>query len=188
MTSTYIIQQKIGQGSQGTVYKAEWREPESLVHTVAVKKVPKPHTQRERERIENEVNILSMMPKTVPMTIHLMDTYTEPSSRCIVTNLVEGTPMKLQKQNEQEARHIIRNVLRFVSLCHSRGIAHRDIKPANFMISKDGTVKGIDFGMSCMTDSHGLCPGGWEPHCTCPPRRLQNSTSTGLLRTYGLSV
>lgn len=157
---SYTIQQKIGQGSQGSVYKAEWQDLEVAPRLVAVKKVPKPHTQRERDRIENEVGILSMMPKSVPLTIHLMDTYVEPTSRCIVTEFIDGEPLNMRKQNEREAKHIIRNVLRFLSICHSKRIAHRDVKPANFMIAKNGTITGIDFGMSCMTDPDGTCPGG----------------------------
>lgn len=156
----YTIQQKIGQGSQGSVYKAEWNDLDTPSISVAIKRVPKPHTQREKERVENEVTILSKMPKTVPITIHLKDSFTEPTSRCIVTDYVDGEVMKIQKQNERQVKHILRNILRFVSICHANGIAHRDIKPANFMISKDGAVKGIDFGMSCLVDSRGMCSGG----------------------------
>ena len=39
-------------------------------------------------------------------------------------------------------------LLRAILHCHENGIAHRDIKPDNIMISSNGEIKLIDFGLS----------------------------------------
>lgn len=50
--------------------------------------------------------------------------------------------------NESETAEIMKDLLLAISHCHSLKIAHRDIKPENIMISSDGVLKLIDFGLS----------------------------------------
>lgn len=183
----YVVQQKIGQGSQGTVYRGEIREeasyPLSRHKQVAIKKIPVPHTRREHDRIENEIHILSMMPKSAPMSIHLIDRYKEFACHCLVTELVDGTSLRASTKlsSEVEVRHILRQVLRFVALCHSHRIAHRDIKPENFILLKDNTVKGIDFGMSILTNEQGFCQGGVGTPVYMSPECIESGESSELI-------
>ena len=188
----YVVQQKIGQGSQGTVYRGEVYEDGSernhplssyKYKQVAIKKIPVPHTRREHDRIENEIQILSLMPKSAPMSIHLLDRYKEFACHCLVTELLDGTPLtsSTNRSSEADVRHMIRQVLRFVALCHSHGIAHRDIKPENFILLKDNTVKGIDFGMSTLTNEQGLCQGGVGTPLYMSPESIHTAESGELI-------
>lgn len=70
----------------------------------------------------------------------------------IVIEWVEGRSLKeiireKKKLSVEDASKIIFYVANALSYAHKKGIVHRDIKPSNIMISKDGTVKLLDFGL-----------------------------------------
>lgn len=173
----------IGQGSQGTVYKGE-----SKSHgVVAIKKIPIPRTQREKECLQNEVDILATFPSHAPMSIRLFDTYKEQSCKCIITEYVDGEQLSVRKTKENDVAHTIRSILRFVALCHSNNIAHRDIKPANFIVSKDGRIRGIDFGVSAFTED-GMCSGGVGTPLYMSPECISSSVTGTLVNGFQSDV
>lgn len=75
----------------------------------------------------------------------------------IVSEFVDGSSLKklLAEQRtlpEQEAISIFNQVLSALALVHERGLIHRDITPANILITADGAVKLIDFGIAKSLD------------------------------------
>lgn len=52
--------------------------------------------------------------------------------------------------SENDAAHVIEQVLKAVAYCHSKGIVHRDLKPENILFDadQDNSLKLIDFGTS----------------------------------------
>jgi serine/threonine protein kinase/beta-lactam-binding protein with PASTA domain len=76
----------------------------------------------------------------------------------IVMEHVEGHLLSdLMRQGKLEERHILKvvdGVLTALEVSHKAGIVHRDIKPANIMVTPDGNVKVMDFGIArAVTDS-----------------------------------
>ncbi len=72
------------------------------------------------------------------------------AGRCIVMEWVDGKPLDQWKKGRRKAelKRVFDQLLDAIDYLHSRGICHRDIKPSNIIVTADGRVKLIDFGLS----------------------------------------
>jgi serine/threonine protein kinase len=151
--SHYKILEKVGSGGMGVVYKAE---DTKLKRTVAIKFLP-PDLIRDDEakvRFIQEAQAASVLEHNNICTIHEVDE-TEDGQLFIVMACYGGDTLK--KKIEQgpleieDAVSIASQVAKGLSKAHEKGIVHRDIKPANVMITDDGVVKILDFGLAKLT-------------------------------------
>ncbi len=137
----------------GVVYKAE---DTKLKRTVALKFLPSDLTRDDEAKLRfiQEAQAASALEHNNICTIHEVDE-TKDGQLFIVMACYAGDMLK--KKIEQgplelgEAVYITLQVANGLSKAHEKGIVHRDIKPANVMITDDGVVKILDFGLAKLT-------------------------------------
>ncbi|UCE06727.1 MAG: DUF2791 family P-loop domain-containing protein [bacterium] len=148
--SHYKIVEKLGEGGMGLVYKAE---DTKLKRTVALKFLPSELTKnvKARKRFIQEAQAASALDHPNICVIHEIDE-TEDGQMFICMAYYEGDTLEKKIEvgplESNEIIDISIQVAQGLSKAHSHGIVHRDIKPGNIMITKDGIIKILDFGLA----------------------------------------
>lgn len=146
---SYEISALLGAGGMGEVYRAR---DSKLGREVAIKILPQRFSSdpSRLSRFEKEARSASALNHPNIITIHEIGEIDQISF--IVMELVEGQTLR---QLLNSGPLPIRKVLDFavqiaegLAKAHSAGIVHRDLKPENLMITKDGFVKILDFGLA----------------------------------------
>lgn len=170
MTSTplrYKIERKLGEGYMGEVYLAK---DTKYNRQVALKFLPARFTSDDdiqRFRQESFINFSLNHPNIV----HIYDFEENVDAECfagsgyqpqqervyfIVDEFIEGKNLREYLSGKQlspsEALRIAIEIAKALKQAHSKGIIHRDVKPDNVMITADGNVKVLDFGMAKLMD------------------------------------
>lgn len=147
---TYEIQDVIGHGGMGYVYKAQ---DLSLGRTVAIK-ILKPDLNKDKEfeqRFIREARALAELDH--PNIVQVYSAGRFQDILFIAMQLAPGKTLdayiREKKQlSIRESLQIIRQVAQALDFAHQRGLMHRDIKPTNIMIDDSGRVKVMDFGLA----------------------------------------
>jgi len=146
----YRLDTKIGEGGMGVVYQAT---DEKLHREVAVK-VLHPHllqndNLKERFRREARMHAKLMHPNVVT----LLSIFEDNEHMALVMEMVHGKNLKEylkvhQKLSLVDLVQICDSILSGLESAHNLGMVHRDLKPANVLISTEGAVKLMDFGLA----------------------------------------
>ncbi|MCO7227151.1 serine/threonine-protein kinase [Pleionea sp. CnH1-48] len=148
--SVYRIVRMIGRGGMGLVYEAE-RCDEHYTQRVAIKVLSAVDSLQHVELFHNERQYLATL--NHPCIASLIDggTCTD-GSPYLVMEYVEGSSIDVYcKENNlshSEAIELFLQVCSAVEYAHRHHIIHCDLKPSNILVTKDGWVKLIDFGIS----------------------------------------
>lgn len=148
--SHYTILEKLGGGGMGVVYKAEDLK---LKRPVALKFLPPDLTRDEeaKARFIHEAQAASALDHPNICNIHEIDE-TEEGQLFIVMAYYDGETLKKKVARGQlaveETIDIALQVAQGLAKAHEHGMIHRDIKPANIMVTSDGVVKVVDFGLA----------------------------------------
>ena len=152
--SHYRIVDKLGQGGMGEVFLAH---DTTLDRKVAVKMLPDAFA-RDPERLsrfEREAKLLASLNHPNIAAIHGLEQ--AEGRRFIIMELVEGETLAQRISRAplpvNEALEICRQVAEGLEAAQEKGIVHRDLKPANVMISGEGKVKILDFGLAKALES-----------------------------------
>jgi len=158
----YKILSKLGEGGMGVVYKAE---DTKLKRPVALKFLP-PELTRDsgaKERFIHEAQAASGLQHHNICTIHEIEE-TREGRLFICMDCYEGETLKGKVARGslpvEEAIDLVTQVAEGLAKAHESGIVHRDIKPANIMVTKDGVVKILDFGLAKLAGVTGVTRTG----------------------------
>src|SRR5574342_512729 len=146
----------------GVVYKAE---DTKLQRLVAIKFLPQDLTRNAeaKQRFIQEARTASALDHHNICTIHEFDE-TADGQLFIVMAYYDQESLKSRIERgplpPAEAMDIARQVAEGLKKAHSKGIVHRDIKPSNMMITSDGIVKIVDFGLAKLSRGQRLTVDG----------------------------
>jgi serine/threonine-protein kinase len=160
----YRIVGRIGQGGMGVVYRGV---DDDLGRTVALKFIPPDLTNNPsvEQRFLREARAASALDHVNIGTIFGVEE-TDDHRRFIVMAYYEGRNLSQRMKDEEhpltpdEAVGIAVQVARGLAEAHARGVIHRDIKPSNILLTAQGVVKIVDFGLASMAESDQLTQTG----------------------------
>jgi serine/threonine protein kinase len=159
----YEVLNELGKGAMGVVYLA--KDP-VIGRMVAIKTIrtssfgdDDSESREFRERFTREAQTAGILSHPNIVTIHDIGEDPETLTSFIAMEYIEGRNLKsmLAEKNRfgwEQIADIIAQVAEAIDYAHRKGIIHRDIKPANIIITTDGKVKIMDFGIAKIASSN----------------------------------
>src|SRR5271170_1964843 len=140
----YEILAPLGAGGMGEVYRAK---DTKLDREVAIKVLPVAFAQHPERlaRFEREAKVLASLNHSNIATIYAVEESSE--GKALVMELVEGETLKGPVPVDTALKYAAQ-IASALDAAHEKGITHRDLKPANIMLTPDGTIKVLDFGLA----------------------------------------
>lgn len=154
----YHVEELLGEGGMGTVY----RGTDTLLRRPVAIKMLHPHLLKDStfmERFRNEAVLSAQL--NHPNVATLYNLLHDRTDNLMVMELVDGFTIerlltKHGKLSLETTFRIIVQALDGLQHAHNKGILHRDIKPANLMLTHEGGVKLMDFGIARLVGSQRL--------------------------------
>ncbi len=193
----YVIEALLGQGGTGSVWRAR-RTDGRFEGAVAIKLLHMSLLGRMgASRFEREGAILARL--THPHIARLLDAgVTSGGQPYLVLELVEGERIDRycdgRRFNIEQRLTLFDGVLSAVAHAHSHLVIHRDIKPNNILVTAEGDVKLLDFGIAklMLSDAEGALVTADGQHALTPeyaaPEQLQSAPVTTATDVYALGV
>jgi serine/threonine protein kinase len=181
----YRLTERISEGGMGSVWLAE-RADGAYKRRVALKlPYAGAHAEALAKRFEVERDILALLEHR--NIARFYDAGSANGVPFIALEYVSGQPITLYCDNKNlDARarvQLFRQVLRAVQYAHSHLVIHRDLKPNNVLVTDEGDVKLLDFGISQLLDTGANTPASMatksseqEPQKT--PDAIQDNAAT----------
>jgi tetratricopeptide (TPR) repeat protein/tRNA A-37 threonylcarbamoyl transferase component Bud32 len=147
----YRLLAPLGAGGMGQVYRAE-RADGQYQRQVAVKlMLPGLDRAAALQRFQSERQILASLDH--PNLARLLDAgMSDEGVPYFVMELIDGEPIDAYCTRQAlplaQRLRMFRQVCQVVHYAHQQGVVHRDLKPANILVTADGVVKLVDFGIA----------------------------------------
>ena len=148
------VVETLGKGGMGEVYAGY---DEKLKRQVALKAIRDERRldDEAKARFLREARILSQLDHPAICRIH--ELIEGEDSDILVLELIPGKSLKRAlEEDELDAGfrlHVAERVTEALVAAHAQGVAHRDLKPDNVMLTPDGGVKVLDFGLAYNPDA-----------------------------------
>ncbi len=146
--SHYRILEKVGEGGMGEVFVAL---DESLQRRVAIKAIrPDRHLDEvARQRLMREARNLSSLDH--PGVCKIFDYLRLPEGDFLVLEFIQGRSLHevlRERPPHAKALELAEQLASVLAVAHAAGVVHRDLKPGNVMVTAEGALKVLDFGLS----------------------------------------
>src|ERR1043165_9213790 len=144
----YEVQRELGRGGMGEVYLAR---DTRLDRSVAIKALPE-HLATDPDRLarlQREAKVLASLNHSGIGAIYGLEGSGGP--QYLILEFIEGKTLAETLDGPvpvPDALSIARQIAEALEAAHERGIIHRDLKPGNVMVTPDGVVKVVDFGLA----------------------------------------
>jgi len=194
----YVLEEKIGEGAMGAVYRAR----HALLRRPTAIKLMRPEIAGERnlKRFEREVQLTSRL--THPNTIQVFDYGSTPEGDFYYAmELLEGEDLaRLVERTGPfppgRALHVLDQACGALAEAHALGLVHRDVKPSNLLLCRQGTnldvLKVMDFGLVKDVEGGGQTLTGVGEVCGSPetisPEVLRGEPVTAQADVYALGA
>lgn len=194
----YVLEEKIGEGAMGSVYRAR----HALLRRPTAIKVLRPEIAGERnfQRFEREVQLTSRL--THPNTIAVYDYGTTPDGQFYYAmELLEGADLskvvdRTGPMPPARVIHLLVQACGALAEAHAKGLVHRDVKPSNLILSRQGmlcdVLKVMDFGLVKDIEGGDRTLTGAGEVCGSPetisPEVLRGETVTPAADLYALGA
>src|SRR5213593_1577635 len=157
----YRIVSKLGEGGMGVVYKAH---DTHLDRPVAIKVLPpdKVADPSRKQRFVHEAKAASAL--NHPNIVTIYDIRSDQGTDFIVMEYIDGQTLDEliapKALRQRQALHYSVQIADALAKAHGAGILHRDLKPSNIMVTDEGRVKILDFGLAKLLDAEDSSPEG----------------------------
>lgn len=143
----YVIEALCGHGANGVVYRARDTRTDAIV---AIKVFPPLMSAEQRRRYFKEAQAAATVEHQA--LVRLIEASSVGTRDYLVMEYVDGQTLgELIPEGGlpfDRAAKLARAILDGLSAAHTAGIVHRDLKPSNIMVTRDGAVKILDFGLA----------------------------------------
>ena len=142
----YEVRAALGAGGTGEVYRAS--DPRAG-RDVALKILPEAFSRNPERRAQFEKEARAASDLNHPGIVTVYDIATEVGILYIITELIDGATLR-QARPERLAQQldVAAQAAETMAAAHAAGLTHRDLKPENVIVSRDGRVKIVDFGIA----------------------------------------
>lgn len=153
--SHYLVIEKLGEGGMGVVYRAR---DTRLDRDVALKVLTgESMTGDVRSRLIREAKAAAAL--NHPNIAHIYEVGDVGGTSYIAMEYVDGETLRVKMRSPQsslfELLEYLRQTAAVLSKAHAKGLVHCDLKPENIMVTSEGLVKLLDFGLAKLVQDYG---------------------------------
>lgn len=171
----WVVKERLGKGGMGSVYRCHNRHAPKIVAAIKLLDASFQHHPEARQRFLREAEILSTVEH--PNVVKVANVNLDASPPFIEMDFVDGETLEDRltargAMGPKQAVAVAGQLFDALRYLHLKRIFHRDVKPANIVMTADGTVKLVDFGLAVQAGGRAITHATTVDFGTvsyCPP-------------------